>query len=360
MTDPLDSTQLTPAERALTDEIAGAARRDRRPRLRPDPVRHPEPRGTRRRRRGRRPRCRRYLGERLRASGADVDVWEPGARRGRTDHPLTPPEGIGFAGRPQLAARFAGTGGGQSLLLNGHIDVVTARAGGRLDARPVRPAGRRRPHRRPRLVRHEGRHRVDGRGGRGAGRAPARCAATSSVCTNTDEECGGWGALACARHGVSADFAIVPEPSGLEVWPACRGSATAPSRSPAAPATPSRSTRTSAAAARSTRSRRRSHLLAGVDRLRLDWRSRPESRHPLLPIARHRLHPARRRRRLDRHDPRAAPTLMLAVLVLPGQADAIGWTSERAGGGRGVPAPLVRRRSVAGRAPARRSTGTPR
>ncbi len=32
-----------------------------------------------------------------------------------------------FDGRPQLAARFAGSGGGRSLLLNGHIDVVTAR-----------------------------------------------------------------------------------------------------------------------------------------------------------------------------------------------------------------------------------------
>ena len=45
------------------------------------------------------------------------------------------------------------------------------------------------------------------------------------VCTNTDEESSGVGALACARRGVAADFAIVPEPSGLEVWPACRGSA---------------------------------------------------------------------------------------------------------------------------------------
>ena len=71
------------------------------------------------------------------------------------------------------------------------------------------------------------------------------------VCTNTDEESTGAGALACARHGVSADFAIVPEPSGLEVVAGLpRQRCTAPSPSPAAPATPSRSTRTSAAAAR--------------------------------------------------------------------------------------------------------------
>ena len=36
------------------------------------------------------------------------------------------PPGLGFDGRPQMAARFAGAGGGQSLLFNGHIDVVPA------------------------------------------------------------------------------------------------------------------------------------------------------------------------------------------------------------------------------------------
>ena len=40
-------------------------------------------------------------------------------------HPLSV-EGIGFEGRPQLAARLRGSGGGRSLLLNGHIDVVPA------------------------------------------------------------------------------------------------------------------------------------------------------------------------------------------------------------------------------------------
>ena len=34
------------------------------------------------------------------------------------------PAGFTFAGRPQLVARFAGAGGGRTLLLNGHVDVV--------------------------------------------------------------------------------------------------------------------------------------------------------------------------------------------------------------------------------------------
>ena len=35
------------------------------------------------------------------------------------------PDDLDFKGRPELAARLAGKGGGRSLLLNGHIDAVT-------------------------------------------------------------------------------------------------------------------------------------------------------------------------------------------------------------------------------------------
>ena len=69
------------------------------------------------------------------------------------------------------------------------------------------------------------------------------------VCTNTDEECGGGAALACARHGVSADYAIVPEPPGSRSGRPAGAAPTAPSPCRAARATPSRSTPTSAAAA---------------------------------------------------------------------------------------------------------------
>ena len=47
-----------------------------------------------------------HLAARLGAAGADVDVWEP-APEDVAGHPVTPAGGIGFAGRPQLAARFA-------------------------------------------------------------------------------------------------------------------------------------------------------------------------------------------------------------------------------------------------------------
>ena len=63
-----------------------------------------------------------YLGQRLGAAGAAVDIWEPKPADIAGSRQMPP--GLGFDGRPQLAARFAGSGGGRSLLLNGHIDVV--------------------------------------------------------------------------------------------------------------------------------------------------------------------------------------------------------------------------------------------
>src|SRR5262245_33430579 len=63
------------------------------------------------------------LAERLRAAGAAVDVWEPDVTP-LAGHPMVP-HGFSFTGRPQLAARLAGRGGGRTLLLCGHVDVVS-------------------------------------------------------------------------------------------------------------------------------------------------------------------------------------------------------------------------------------------
>ena len=76
-------------------------------------------------RRARRRRSRPILAGRLEAAGLAVEVWEPDiADLPPTRYPIPP--GHHFRGRPQLVARRAGTGGGRSLLFNGHIDVVSA------------------------------------------------------------------------------------------------------------------------------------------------------------------------------------------------------------------------------------------
>ena len=54
------------------------------------------------------------LAGRLREIGADVDMWEPEPTR--TGNGFVPDD-LDFVGRPQLAARLAGRGGGRSLLI---------------------------------------------------------------------------------------------------------------------------------------------------------------------------------------------------------------------------------------------------
>jgi acetylornithine deacetylase len=254
------------------------------------------------------------LAERLRAAGAEVDLWEP-APEDVAGHPLTPEGGIGFEGRPQLAARLRGTGGGGSLLLNGHIDVV-----------PGQPEQFRPRVEEGRLI---GRGACDMKGGIAAMVIAAETLAQTGdlrgdviVCTNTDEESSGVGALACTRRGVAADFAIVPEPSGLEVWPACRGSAyceiTVPGR--AGHTENGAGDWREGAAVNAIEMAR--HVLAGVERLRGEWAA---LRHPLLPdpqivVSRLVADSGWSVTLPDRAE------ITLAVLILPVQADADGWT----------------------------------
>src|SRR4051794_9667171 len=221
----------------------------------------------------------RALAARLERHGAKIDLWEP-APEDVADHPLSV-EGIGFEGRPQLAARLPGSGGGHSLLLNGHIDVVPARREEGWTQDPFDP-----------LVsdgRIIGRGACDMKGGIAAMVIAAEVLADAGglrgdlvVCTNTDEESSGVGGLACARRGVAADYAIVTEPSSLEVWPACRGSVycTIEVDGRAGHAEQEHPHFAEGGAVNAIDKAR--HLLAGVDRLRADWRSRHELRHPLL------------------------------------------------------------------------------
>jgi acetylornithine deacetylase len=264
------------------------------------------------------------LAERLGAAGAEVDVWEP-APSDVANHPLTGDRVYRFDGRPQLAARFRGTGGGGSLLFNGHIDVVPALVEDGWSHDPFEPQvvdGR--------IV---GRGACDMKGGIASMVIAAETLAASGglagdlvVCTNTEEESGGTGALACARHGVTADFTIVTEPTGLEVWPACRGSVYATIEIPGrAGHTEQEHPHWRDGGAVNAVEKAR-HLLAGVDRLRAEWRSRAAFQRPLL--APPDIVPVRfvADAGWDVTIPGRAE-LTLAVLLLPEQADEHGWTS---------------------------------
>jgi acetylornithine deacetylase len=163
-----------------------------------------------------------YLAARLSAAGAEADLWEP-APEDVAGSRLTPP-GFHFDGRPQLAARFPGTGDGRSLLFNGHIDVVTVEPRDQWTSDPFKPEVR--------DGKLYGRGACDMKGGIASMVFAAETLASLglplagdlTVCTVTDEESTGAGALAAVAHGVRADAGIVTESTDFEVQIACRGS----------------------------------------------------------------------------------------------------------------------------------------
>ena len=169
--------------------------------------------------------CQEYLAGRLRALGFTTELWEPdgpalyakyqgrpGAQKGRT-----------FDGRPILAGTLPGRGGGKSLLLTGHIDVV--------------PPGEAAHWSRPPFEGHFdgervlGRGAVDMKGGVACMLMAAEFLREIDVglagdlvfSTVVDEEIGGMGTLAMVDHGVRADAGILTEPTNAAVSPLCHG-----------------------------------------------------------------------------------------------------------------------------------------
>jgi len=134
------------------------------------------------------------------------------------------PPGLDFAGRPQLIATRPGTGGGRSLVLNGHIDVVSAEPRDAWTSDPFVAETR--------DGNLHGRGSCDMKGGIAAmafavetlERLGVELRGDLVVATNTDEESSGAGGTALVDRGLRADAGIVTEPTGGDVWIACRGS----------------------------------------------------------------------------------------------------------------------------------------
>jgi acetylornithine deacetylase len=222
----------------------------------------------------------RFIADRLTALGAEVAVTEPDVRP-LWGHAMVP-EGFTFEGRPQLVARFRGDGGGRTLLLNGHVDVVDVEPRDAWSSDPFAASVR------EGMV--YGRGACDMKGGVAAMVFAAEALAGRGIRlegdlvlnTVTEEESTGAGGLVTART-LTADAAIVPEPSGLAVWVACRGSLlpriTVEGRAGHAGIAPRHPDEGGAVNA----IEKMAYLIDAIRRLREEWALRP--RHPYLSAA---------------------------------------------------------------------------
>jgi acetylornithine deacetylase len=164
----------------------------------------------------------RHLADRLATAGARVDLFEP-SPESLAGAPLVPP-GLDFAGRPQLIATLPGAGSGPALLMNGHIDVVSAEPRREWTTDPFSPEVR--------DGNLYGRGACDMKGGIAAMTFAAETISRLGIplrgdlvlATNTDEESSGAGGTALVRRGLTAAAGIVTEPTDFRVWIACRGS----------------------------------------------------------------------------------------------------------------------------------------
>ena len=265
-----------------------------------------------------------YLAARLRAIGAETDLFEPdpAALEGR---PLIP-QGLDFAGRPQLIARRRGRGGGRSLIFHGHIDAVSAEPREAWSSDPFTAVIR------------------DGKlYGRGAcdmkGRIAAMVTAAEAlaelgieldgdllVATNTDEESTGAGGTTLVDRGLAADAAIVPEATDFRVWVACRGTDYVQIRVPGRPghAEVRQPPWRKGGAVNSIE--RATVVLGAIRALREEWERREGLDHPLL--SRPSLLPTMARAGEWRVTYPAFCELTVAVMYLPAQADESGWSTK--------------------------------
>lgn len=169
--------------------------------------------------------CQIYLQKRLHAIGFSTDLWDPdgpalydkyqgrpGANKGRT-----------FEGRPNLGGTLPGTGGGRSLMLTGHIDVVPPGAAAHWRSDPFLPVVE------DGMVR--GRGTVDMKGGVACMLMAIEILKEIDVAlrgdvvftTVVDEEIGGMGSLAMVDRGFRADAGIMTEPTANRIAPLCHG-----------------------------------------------------------------------------------------------------------------------------------------
>jgi acetylornithine deacetylase len=161
-----------------------------------------------------------YLADYLAGIGLEVDLWETDWDELKK-HPGYRPVQRGYAGRPNLVATWKGEGGGRSLLLNGHTDVIPVGEGWNDDpwSATIRDG------------RIYGRGSADMKSGVASHimavelikAAGLKLKGDVLINVVVDEEVSGHGTLDTVIRGYRADAGISGETSDLAVQPACIG-----------------------------------------------------------------------------------------------------------------------------------------
>ncbi|GGD93714.1 M20 family metallopeptidase [Paenibacillus nasutitermitis] len=167
--------------------------------------------------------CQQKLHELMQELGLEAELYYPEEVPGFHEHPAYYP-GKDYSDRPNVSAKWRGTGGGKSLLFSSHIDTAAIAPGWETD--PFSP-----------FVEDNklfGLGSYDMKGGLAASMMAARCLMELGIKLQgdvliesvVDEEFGGAnGTVAGRAHGVTADAVIIPEPTNLALYPAARGGA---------------------------------------------------------------------------------------------------------------------------------------
>ncbi|WP_071459866.1 peptidase [Bacillus massilinigeriensis] len=161
--------------------------------------------------------------EKCRELGMELDIWEIGDDKLRS-HPAFCSDRKEFTGNPNVVGLLKGRGGGRSIILNGHIDVVPVGDEGSWENDPF--SG---------LVldgKLYGRGSTDMKGGTAALLIAIEAIVKTGITLKGDiifqsvieEESGGTGTLAAILRGYQADAAIIPEPTNMKFFPKQQGS----------------------------------------------------------------------------------------------------------------------------------------
>jgi acetylornithine deacetylase len=163
-----------------------------------------------------------HLNDVLCGMGLSVDMWETDWNELKK-HPSYRPVDRGYEGRPNIVARLPGSGGGKSLLLNGHTDVIPVGGGEGWDENPWSATIR--------DGRMYGRGTADMKSGVASHIMAVQALRAAGVQLKgdvlinivIDEEVSGHGTLDTIIRGYRADAGISGETSDLAIQPACIG-----------------------------------------------------------------------------------------------------------------------------------------